>query len=113
MKEELLDRFGEIPKYVDNLLRVALIRMQAHRLYITEVKGKNEVLKLTMKQDAKIKVEGIGELVENSVTGLCFNAKGTPCLETRYKKGGMVERDEENLLLLTENVLEEMERYLL
>ena len=113
MKEELLDRFGEIPKSVDNLLRVALIRMQAHRLYITEVKGKNEVLKLTMKQDAKIKVEGIGELVENSVTGLCFNAKGTPCFETRYKKGGMVERDEENLLLLTENVLEEMERYLL
>ncbi len=113
MKEELLDRFGEIPKSVDNLLRVALIRMQAHRLYITEVKGKNEVLKLTMKQDAKIKVEGIGELVENSVTGLCFNAKGTPCFETHYKKGGMVERDEENLLLLTENVLEEMERYLL
>lgn len=113
MKEELLDRFGEIPKSVDNLLRVALIRMQAHRLYVTEVKGKNEVLKLTMKQDAKIKVEGIGELIKNSLTGLGFNAKGTPCFETRYKKGGMVERDEENLLLLTEGVLEEMEKYLL
>ena len=113
MKEELLDRFGEIPKSVDNLLRVALIRMQAHRLYVTEVKGKNEVLKLTMKQDAKIKVEGIGELIKNSLTGLRFNAKGTPCFETRYRKGGMVERDEENLLMLTESVLEEMEKYLL
>ncbi len=113
MKEELLDRFGEIPKSVDNLLRVALIRMQAHRLYITEVKGKNEVLKLTMKQDAKIKVEGIGELIKNSLMGLRFNAKGTPCFEARYRKGGMVERDEENLLVLTENVLEEMEKYLL
>ena len=113
MKEELLDRFGEIPKSVDNLLRVALIRMQAHRLYITEVKGKNEVLKLTMKQDAKIKVEGIGELIRYSQAGLRFHAKGTPCFETRYKKGGMVERDEENLLMLTESVLEEMEKYLL
>jgi len=113
MKEELLDRFGEIPKSVDNLLRVALIRMQAHRLYITEVKGKNEILKLTMKPDAKIKVEGIGELVKNSITGLRFSSKGTPYFDVRYKKCGMVERDEENLLALAENVLEEMEKYLL
>lgn len=113
MKEELLDRFGEIPKSVDNLLRVALIRMQAHRLYITEVKGKNEILKLTMKQDAKIKVEGIGELIEGSMTGLQFSPKGIPSFETRYRKCGMVERDEDNLLMLTENALEEMERYLL
>ena len=41
MKDELLDRFGEIPKSVDNLLRIALIRVGAHRLYMTEVKGKN------------------------------------------------------------------------
>ena len=113
MKEELLDRFGEIPKSVDNLLRVAMIRMQAHRLYITEVKGKNENLKFTMKPDAGIKVEGIGELINNSTTGLRFSPKGTPYFDLRYKKGGMVERDEENLLMLTENALEEMERYLL
>lgn len=113
MKEELLDRFGEIPKSVDNLLRVAMIRMQAHKLYITEVKGKNEILKFTMKQDAKIKVEGIGDLITNSVTGLRFSSKGTPYFDVRYRKGGMVERDEENLLVLTENVLNEMEEYLL
>ena len=113
MKEELLDRFGEIPKSVDNLLRVAMIRMQAHRLYITEVNGKNEVLKFSMKQDAGIKVEGIGGLIRDSVTGLRFSPKGTPCFEVRYKKCGMVERDEENLLVLTENALEEMEKYLL
>lgn len=113
MKEELLDRFGEIPKSVDNLLRVAMIRMQAHRLYVTEVKGKNEILRFTMKQDAKIRVEGIGELIRDSVTGLRFSSKGTPYFDVRYRKVGMVERDEENLLVLTENVLEEMERYLL
>ena len=113
MKEELLDRFGEIPKSVDNLLRVAMIRMQAHKLYITEVKGKNEVLKFTMKQDAKIRVEGIGDLIVNSVTGLRFSSKGTPYFEARYRRCGMVERDEENLLVLTENALEEMEKYLL
>ncbi len=113
MKEELLDRFGGIPKSVDNLLRVAMIRMQAHKLYITEVKGKSEMLRFTMKQDARIRVEGIGDLIRDSATGLRFNGKGTPCFETRYRKGGMVERDEENLLLLAENVLDEMEKYLI
>ena len=113
MKEELLDRFGEIPKSVDNLLRVAMIRMQAHKLYITEVKGKNEVLKFTMKQDAKIRVEGIGDLIVNSVTGLRFSSKGTPYFEARYRRCGMVERDEENLLVLTENALEKKKKYLL
>ena len=113
MKEELLDRFGGIPKSVDNLLRVAMIRMQAHRLYITEVKGKNENLKFTMKQDAKIRVEGIDGLIKNSVTGLRFSPKGTPYFDLRYRRCGMVERDEENLLVLTENALGEMERYLL
>ncbi len=113
MKEELLDRFGEIPKSVDNLLRVAMIRMQAHRLYVTEVKGKSEVLKFTMKPDAKIKVEGIDGLIKNTTTGLRFSSKGTPYFDLCYKKCGMVERDEENLLVLTESALEEMERYLL
>ena len=66
-----------------------------------------------MKQDAKIRVEGIGDLIVNSVTGLRFSSKGTPYFEARYRRCGMVERDEENLLVLTENALEEMEKYLL
>ncbi len=113
MKEELLDRFGEIPKSVDNLLRVALIRMQAHKLYVTEIKGKNETLKLTMKPDARIKVEGIGGLIMESKNGLRFQAKGTPYFSARYKRCGVVELDEENLLVLVKNVLDEMERFLL
>ncbi len=40
MKEELLDRFGTVPKSVDNLLRIALLRAQAHKLYIMEIKGR-------------------------------------------------------------------------
>ena len=46
MRDELLDRFGEIPKSVDNLLRIALIRVAAHALVLTEVKGKNERITL-------------------------------------------------------------------
>lgn len=40
MKEELLDRFGAVPESVENLLRISLIRVKAHQIYGTELKGK-------------------------------------------------------------------------
>ncbi len=113
MKEELLDRFGEIPKSVDNLLRIALIRIMAHKLYMPEVKGKNELLQFTLRQDAAIVVEQIPELLQKHKNKLQFDAKGTPTFRYRYKKYGMVERDEELMLTLTEELLHDMQEILL
>ena len=113
MREELLDRFGEIPKSADNLLRIALIRMHAHKLYITEVKGKNLELRFTMKPDAKINVEGIPVLLKAYRRRMTFQPKGTPYFSIPYPKCGMLERDEENLLQLVEEVLAKMEETLL
>lgn len=112
MKEELLDRFGEIPKSVDNLLRIALIRVKAHKLYMPEVKGKNEEIRFSLNRDAKIRVENIPALLEQ-YPKLSFQPKGTPLFSFRYKKCGMVERDAEMLLAFTEELLEAMEKKLL
>lgn len=107
MKEELLDRFGGIPKPVDNLLRIALVRVAAHRLYMSEVRGKNEEIRFLLKADAGIKVENIPALLKK-YPKLTFYTKGTPYFIYRYKKCGMVERDEELLLSTTEELLHEM-----
>ena len=112
MKEELLDRFGEIPKSVDNLLRIALIRVKAHKLYMPEVKGKNEEIRFLFNRDAGIQVENIPKLLKK-YPKLSFQAKGTPLFTFRYKKCGMVERDAEMLLNFTEELLEAMEEELL
>ncbi len=112
MKEELLDRFGEIPKSVDNLLRIALIRVKAHKLYMPEVKGKNEEIRFSLNRDAKIRVENIPALLEQ-YPKLSFQPKGTPLFSFRYKKCGKVERDAEMLLAFTEELLEAMEKKLL
>lgn len=109
MKEELLDRFGTIPKSVDNLLRISLIRVKAHRLFAVEVKGKNEMLKVTMKQDARLKVEKIPELLRRYGNQLQFNGKGVPFFIRRFKKCGIVAKDAEVLLHATEDLLTEME----
>ncbi len=107
MKDELLDRFGEIPKAADNLLRIALIRVAAHKLFITEVKGKNERIQFTFRPDARIKVEGIPELVKRHKGNLSFTAYGTPFFTYRYYKSGVLETDAENILKSTEQLLQE------
>uniref|UniRef100_UPI0040567448 transcription-repair coupling factor n=1 Tax=Acetatifactor sp. TaxID=1872090 RepID=UPI0040567448 len=108
MRDELLDRFGEIPKSVDNLLRIALIRVSAHGLYMTEVKGKNERITFTFRPDAGIDPAGIPTLMRKYDKKLTFTAYGNPFFTYKYKKTGLVETDAELLLNMTEELLGEM-----
>lgn len=110
MKEELLDRFGEVPVAVENLLRIAMLRVEAHRLYMTEIKGKNGEIVFTLKADADIKAENI-PLVLQEFEKMTFNYKML-CFTYRYKKSGMVERDARMLLEFTEKILSVMEQKL-
>lgn len=111
MKEELLDRFGEIPSAVQNLFRISMIRILAHRLYMTEIKGKNGEIRFTLTPDAQIKAENIPELIQKQ-PGITFNYKMLHFLY-RYKKCSMVERDAQMLLSYTEEILKNMEMLLI
>lgn len=109
MRDELLDRFGDIPKSVDNLLRIALIRVAAHRLFMTEIKGKNERITFTFRPDAAVDPLKIPELLKKYGQSLAFTAYGTPFFTYKYKKTGLIETDAELLLGKTEELLKEME----
>ncbi|MCD7724470.1 MAG: transcription-repair coupling factor [Clostridiales bacterium] len=113
MRGELLDRFGEIPRSAENLLRIALIRSHAHKLYMPEVKGKNEIIQFRLRADAPIRVENIPSLLRAYGGRLTFDPKGTPVFRLRYRKCGVIEKDEETLLAMTEEALGKMETYLL
>ena len=113
MREELLDRFGSVPKSVENLLRIALIRVRAHKIYVTEIKGKQEKITIYMKPDAPIRVENIPALLQSYQKKATFTAKGNPYFCFRYKKLDLVEKDAEQLLKLTEEILVNMEGLLL
>ncbi len=108
MKDELLDRFGEIPKSVDNLLRIALIRVAAHKLFMTEVKGKNERILFTFRPDASIDPAKIPMFLKEYGKELSFTAYGNPFFTYKYKRTGLVETDAELLLSETERLLEHM-----
>ncbi len=113
MRGELLDRFGVVPRSVENLLRISLIRVQAHEIYVTEIKGKNERILIYMKPDANIDPGKIPQLLAAFPKKLNFVAKGNPYFVYKYKKLDLVEKDAEQLLSLTETLLEKMKEILL
>lgn len=113
MKGELLDRFGEVPRSVDNLLRIALLRTHAHRLYIMEVKGRPGELRFVYRPDAKVHGENIPKLFELYGESLKFFPQGNPVFTYRYKRSKVMEKNAEALLELAERLIGDMQRCLL
>ncbi len=76
MMEELLDRFGNPPKSVINLLNIAQVKAKAHRVYIKDITQKGTVLKMLMHEHAKIDTVKIPELVKQYDGKMTFTAAG-------------------------------------
>ena len=108
MKAELLDRFGNVPKSVDNLIRISLIRVQAHERYVTEIKGKIGCITFYMEPYAPVHVEKLPQLLDKYKNTLQFSAKGTPNFVLKYKKYGLVEKEADLMISLTQRILKEM-----
>ena len=74
MIEELIDRFGDIPKKVELLLEVARLKNLAHQAYVTEVTQKGVTYTFRMYEKAKIHVERIPDLLKQFPEALSFKA---------------------------------------
>ena len=106
VREELIDRFGEIPLPAQNLLRIALIRAVAAVLDIAEITGSGGVIRVIPEQGSKeMKIENIPLFVRLYRGSLSFVAKGTPQFQLQYQVTGSTVRDEETLLQSTEDLL--------
>ena len=78
MQDELMDRFGDIPRPVENLLKVAALKALAHSAFVTEVNINRQEVRLTMYKNAKLKVEGIPEIVKEYRGDLKFHMGEEP-----------------------------------
>ena len=79
MLEELLDRFGDPPKPVMNLMGIANLKALAHKAYITEIKQLGKTVKITLYEKAKINPQGIPRVLAAHRRGLSFRAEDPPC----------------------------------
>lgn len=76
MMEELLDRFGDPPRSVCNLLKIAQVKAKAHRVYIKEITQRGKTLRMVMYEHTDIDTLKMPELVKQYDGRLTFTAVG-------------------------------------
>jgi len=81
MQEELIDRFGDMPAAVNNLLHIAMIKALCHDAYVMTLTQKDNDVKLIMYPKAKLSIEKLPELVANYKGKLKFIPQPEPCFE--------------------------------
>lgn len=104
MLEELLDRFGEMPRAVLNLLAIAKLKALCHQAYVTEIKQLGKVVRITLYEKARLNPSGIPELMKKYRRGLTFKAEQEPkfILTPQGKLIEALSAFAEELLLLVE-----------
>lgn len=93
MLEELIDRFGDPPKSVENLLYIAKIKSMAHRVYFTEVSQKAETIKFTLYEKAGIDITKIPEFVAGFGQKVRFTADAKAPYFTYFLKQNTREKN--------------------
>ena len=107
MLEELIDRFGEPPKSVQNLLAIARLKFMAHGLFVKEVSQKSTELKLVMYEKAKINPAYIPQVVQNLAPFLKFVADAQNPYFV-YTINGNTREKGKNIVEILKNLLENM-----
>lgn len=106
MLEELIDRFGEPPKSVQNLLDITVLRSRAHALYIREIQSRPDRIVFTMYEKALINPTKIPELIDRMDGAMNFRKADPP--QFIYTMKNSRQKFTGNLLEQTGQLLEEM-----
>ena len=106
MLEELLDRFGEPPKAVQNLLSIARLKAEAHQAFITEVTQKGDFIKLVMYEKTQADPKKIEQMVQKYQGKMKFVIDARPYfLYTKPRKSA---KDNKDVLELTRGMIEDI-----
>ncbi len=111
MVEELIDRFGDIPKRVMKLLEVAGLKALAHSVYVTAVEQKGEQFTFTMYEKAKVHPERIPEFLKAFGGDLAFRAEEPPAF-IYEKKSKRAKDREKDVFSVVKKVLNSMKALL-
>ena len=107
MLEELIDRFGEPPRSVLNLLEITGLRGKAHQLYIKEVQGRPDRIVFTMYERARINPAKIPDLITSMDGAMTFRKTDPP--QFIYEMKNNRKKYSGNLLEVTGQILDDME----
>lgn len=80
VRDELIDRFSDIPLSVDNLIEIAYTRSRARKLGIVEVKDKKTAIDLIFESKERISDGFIRAVLIKYGKNIMFNDKGKPTI---------------------------------
>jgi transcription-repair coupling factor (superfamily II helicase) len=102
--DELLDRYGEIPKKAYQLLRIASLKALAKSIYITEISEKEWGYRIDMYEKALVNPLKIPDLLERYGGELEFKAETPPYFIYR-KRGKRVKLTDDEIVEFVKNLL--------
>lgn len=103
MLEELMDRFGEPPRAVQNLLAVAHLKAIAHSAFVTELTQKGDYIRFVMYEKTPADPKKIEACIAKHGGKLKFVMEGRPYF--LYAKPRVSAKDNADVLTLTRELL--------
>lgn len=103
VEDELMDRYGEIPQSVRNLLDIALIKSLAGACGFLSIQEKNDTVIFQYAENRNINLEALGRLMDKYKRKLLFTASSKPYIT--YKIAG-IKRSEllDNIKILLQDI---------
>lgn len=108
MRDELRDRFGNIPREAENLIKIATIKQKASKLYIKDIRGKNGRIRVIMSGTAPVNTRKLMHLINDYAGNLKLNNLKDPEFVLSYKLDFVAEKTEETLLEKVNTLIENM-----
>ena len=96
----MIDRYGDIPRKVQQLLQIALLKSLAHSAYLVAVEQKGEQFRFTMYERAKVHAERIPMLLDQYKGALKFTVDTNPYFVYEKKARNKKEKDDDVLELV-------------
>lgn len=106
VQDEIEDRFGTIPKSVQALLDIVLVKAEAHSIGVLSIMQKNKNLVITFKADAQINPVAITSLVTNNKNKVMFTSAKEPYITVKLS-----EVDCKDLLGFVKNVIKDLKEH--
>ena len=100
MVEELIDRFGDIPKKVQQLLQIAALKALAHEAGVIGVEQKQDEIKMIMYENAKVVPDRIPKLIQMYGNSLVFKPENPPYFLYQKRGRNKKEKDMDTLELV-------------
>lgn len=91
MADELIDRYGELPRPAENLLAVALLKAQAHEAGVTQLVQHGTETKIMMYERAGVDIRRIPPLLEKYGRRMKFTGQPKPYFTVKLDKTSAAE----------------------